>query len=77
MTRSEIVSEIARLLAAAPSRFASFAQRRADRVTELESMLATLPEEEASTVDSPELVAWFANQRKAENRQRGMERRGY
>jgi hypothetical protein len=55
MTRQEIEAELARLRAAAPTRIADFAARRAARIVELEAALPHAPD--AAPMADPKVEA--------------------
>jgi hypothetical protein len=77
MTRNELVAELARLTSAPPIRIPAFAAERKARIAELTAQL-NAPEVASVVVnEDPILARWFDQQRKAENAQRRMERRGY
>ena len=75
MTRTEINAEIARIESSAPSRIASFAARRGERIAELRAMLANAaPEAEQEDAG---LARIMDVQRRQANAVRAQERRGY
>jgi hypothetical protein len=76
MTRDYIISEIARIDATAPSKFASFNTARAALRAELVAKLAAMPTEPVA-FDDAGLARWDASQRKAANADRAQTRRGY
>lgn len=74
--RAMVVSEIARLEAASPSRIAAFNESRAARLRALREELARLPTEALGAVDTT-LEHRRALDRKNEQETRRMERRGW